>query len=67
MKDFILNGKKCTVKKEILEDERENGGWGLMSLETTCKKSKVSWVLRSLTGAEAWFISENKKKLYEVG
>ena len=50
IKKFIWNGKKCTVRSDILEDEWDNGGWGLASLEATWKKSNVSWVTRALKG-----------------
>ena len=66
MKDFIWCNKKCTVKREILEDSWDNGGWGLSSLSVTWMKSNVSWVLRSFGGAEAWFVNEIRKELYEA-
>ena len=66
MKDFIWCNKKCTVKKEILEDDWDNGGWGLASLSVTWMKSNVSWVMRSIGGAEAWFVNEIKSGLYEA-
>ena len=38
MKDFIWCNKKCTVKREILEDSWDNGCWGLSSLSVTWMK-----------------------------
>ena len=67
IKDFIWQNKKCTIKREILEDDWENGGWGLTSLGATWMKSNVSWVLRSFGSAEEWFVNEIRRDLYEAG
>ena len=67
LKNFIWSNKKCTVKREIMEDSWENGGWGLASLSVTWMKSNVSWTLRSFGSAEAWFVNEIRKHICEAG
>ena len=67
LKSFIWSNKKCTVRREIMEDDWENGGWGLASLSATWMKANVSWSLRSFGGTGAWFVNEVKKHINEAG